>query len=297
MPRRGASAHGGVGALTASCSAGSTSTPPSRLAGPPLAALPRDLAKAAGSLTGAGGGEAARYWAGGIRTPGVRPPPRSTSSSTWRRRDASGVLVRRSSRRCERAQCRDERGRRRPGPARPRGGDRQGLQHGDVLRRLPRPGDAPVGAAPAQRAAQHDELLFIVQHQVAELWLKLLLHELHSARGLLAADELGPALKRLARVKHVQKQARRAVGRAGDPDPQRVRPHPAVPRDEAPASRATQYRSVEFLLGNKNADMVRVFEHDEAIASRSDGCCASRRCTTSSCATSPDAGMPCRMPS
>jgi tryptophan 2,3-dioxygenase len=59
---------------------------------------------------------------------------------------------------------------------------------------------------PRSEPPQHDELLFIVQHQVAELWLKLLLHELHSARGLLAADELGPALKRLARVKHVQKQ-------------------------------------------------------------------------------------------
>ena len=46
----------------------------------------------------------------------------------------------------------------------------------------------------------HDEMLFIIQHQVAELWLKLLLHELHSARDLLATDDLSPALKRLARV-------------------------------------------------------------------------------------------------
>ena len=52
----------------------------------------------------------------------------------------------------------------------------------------------------------HDEMLFIIQHQVAELWLKLLLHELHSARDLLATDDLSPALKRLARVKHVLKQ-------------------------------------------------------------------------------------------
>ena len=59
---------------------------------------------------------------------------------------------------------------------------------------------------PRSRPPQHDELLFIVQHQVAELWMKLLLHELYSARSLMAADDLGPALKRLARVKHVQKQ-------------------------------------------------------------------------------------------
>ena len=52
----------------------------------------------------------------------------------------------------------------------------------------------------------HDELLFIVQHQVTELWLKLLVHELRSACALLAADDLPPALKRLARIKHIQRQ-------------------------------------------------------------------------------------------
>ena len=57
---------------------------------------------------------------------------------------------------------------------------------------------------PRSEPAQHDELLFIIQHQTSELWLKLMLHELRSARALLAADELAPALKRLARVKHIQ---------------------------------------------------------------------------------------------
>ena len=52
---------------------------------------------------------------------------------------------------------------------------------------------------------QHDELLFIIQHQTTELWLKLVLHELRSARDLMRADELAPALKRLARVKHIQR--------------------------------------------------------------------------------------------
>ena len=50
----------------------------------------------------------------------------------------------------------------------------------------------------------HDELLFIVQHQTSELWLKLMLHELRSARANLAADDLRLALKRVARVKHIQ---------------------------------------------------------------------------------------------
>src|SRR3954468_15657051 len=57
---------------------------------------------------------------------------------------------------------------------------------------------------PLSEPPQHDELLFIIQHQTTELWLKLLVHELRSARALLGSDELAPALKRLARVKHIQ---------------------------------------------------------------------------------------------
>jgi tryptophan 2,3-dioxygenase len=52
---------------------------------------------------------------------------------------------------------------------------------------------------PQSSPPQHDELLFIVQHQTAELWLKLMVHELRSARDLLRSDDLAPALKRLAR--------------------------------------------------------------------------------------------------
>ena len=117
---------------------------------------------------------------------------------------------------------------------------------------------------PRSEPPQHDELLFIVQHQVAELWLKLLLHELHSARELLAADELGPALKRLARVKHVQKQLVEQWDVLATLTPSEyalIRPFLAT----SSGFQSSQYRSVEFLLGNKNADMVRVFEHDEAV--------------------------------
>ncbi|HEX8780204.1 MAG TPA: tryptophan 2,3-dioxygenase family protein, partial [Nocardioides sp.] len=51
---------------------------------------------------------------------------------------------------------------------------------------------------PRSQPPQHDELLFIIQHQTSELWLKLLVHELRSARDLLRADDLAPALKRIA---------------------------------------------------------------------------------------------------
>src|SRR4029078_9802898 len=57
---------------------------------------------------------------------------------------------------------------------------------------------------PLSDPPQHDELLFIIQHQTSELWLKLLVPEPRSARALLATDDLAPALKRMARVKHIQ---------------------------------------------------------------------------------------------
>ena len=57
---------------------------------------------------------------------------------------------------------------------------------------------------PRATPPQHDELLFIIQHQTTELWLRLVIHELTSARSLLAADDHRQALKRIARVKHIQ---------------------------------------------------------------------------------------------
>src|SRR3954454_6590062 len=74
------------------------------------------------------------------------------------------------------------------------------MSYGDYLRL-----DTLLSAQqPLSDPPQHDELLFIIQHQTSELWLKLLIHELRSARSLLRQDELAPALKRLARVKHIQ---------------------------------------------------------------------------------------------
>jgi tryptophan 2,3-dioxygenase len=110
---------------------------------------------------------------------------------------------------------------------------------------------------------QHDELLFIIQHQTSELWLKLLIHELRSARALLAQDELSPALKRLARVKHVQHTLTDQWAVLATLTPSeyaQIRPFLAT----SSGFQSHQYRAVEFLLGNKNAEMVRVFEHDPA---------------------------------
>jgi len=107
----------------------------------------------------------------------------------------------------------------------------------------------------------HDELLFILQHQVTELWLKLLVHELRSATALLRADDLPPALKRLARVKHIQKQLFEQWSVLATLTPIEY----AQFRDKlghASGFQSLQYRTVEFLLGNKNPGMIRVFSHD-----------------------------------
>ena len=119
---------------------------------------------------------------------------------------------------------------------------------------------------PRSQPAQHDELLFIIQHQTSELWLKLMLHELRSARALLTTDELAPALKRLARVKRIQEVLTDQWSVLATLTPSEyaeIRPFLAT----SSGFQSWQYRAVEFLLGNKNADMVKVFEHDEAARS------------------------------
>jgi tryptophan 2,3-dioxygenase len=114
---------------------------------------------------------------------------------------------------------------------------------------------------PVSVPEHHDELLFIIQHQTTELWLKLLVHELRSARALLATDDLAPALKRLARVKHVQHTITDQWSVLATLTPSEyalIRPFLAT----SSGFQSAQYREVEFLLGNKSAEMVKVFAHD-----------------------------------
>jgi tryptophan 2,3-dioxygenase len=133
------------------------------------------------------------------------------------------------------------------------------MSYGDYLRL-----DTLLSAQqPLSDPPQHDELLFIIQHQTSELWLKLMIHELRSARDLLASDELAPALKRLARVKHIQHTLTDQWSVLATLTPSeyaQIRPFLAT----SSGFQSAQYREVEFLLGNKNADMVAVFSHDES---------------------------------
>ena len=119
---------------------------------------------------------------------------------------------------------------------------------------------------PSTRAASRlstTSCSFIIQHQTSELWLKLMLHELRSARSLLVTDNLSPALKRLARVKRIQEVLTDQWSVLATLTPSEyaeIRPFLAT----SSGFQSWQHRAVEFLLGNKNADMVTVFDHDPA---------------------------------
>ncbi len=114
---------------------------------------------------------------------------------------------------------------------------------------------------PLSQPAYHDEMLFIVQHQVSELWMKLLIHELTAAIAHINADHADAALKILARVKQIQRQLFEQWAVL-----ETMTPHEYLKfRDRlGPSSgfQSLQYRMIEFLLGNKNADMLDVFAHD-----------------------------------
>ena len=116
---------------------------------------------------------------------------------------------------------------------------------------------------PLSSPAHHDEMLFIVQHQVSELWMTLVIHELRAAIAHLRADELAPTQKILARVKQVQRQLFEQWGVLETLTPNEYLQFRHV---LGPASgfQSLQYRLIEFLLGNKNAGMVAVFAHDPA---------------------------------
>jgi tryptophan 2,3-dioxygenase len=128
--------------------------------------------------------------------------------------------------------------------------------------------DALLGAQrPVSVPEHHDELLFIIQHQTSELWLKLLIHELSSAMRYIAGDELAPALKLLARVKHIQRQLfeQWAVLETLTPieyaEFRRFLGH-------ASGFQSVQYRLVEFMLGNKDAEVLGLFAHEPASQRR-----------------------------
>ncbi|HEX4977532.1 MAG TPA: tryptophan 2,3-dioxygenase [Nocardioides sp.] len=115
---------------------------------------------------------------------------------------------------------------------------------------------------PISDPVHHDELLFIIQHQTTELWLKLVLHELDAACAQIRADDLAPALKGIARVKHIQKTLTEQWSVLATLTPSEYAEFRGV-LGNASGFQSWQYRAVEFRLGNKNARMLEVFRNDE----------------------------------
>jgi tryptophan 2,3-dioxygenase len=124
--------------------------------------------------------------------------------------------------------------------------------------------DQVLGAQhPRSTPPHHDEMLFIIMHQTSELWLKLIRHELDSARTLLAEDDLAAALKRLARIKHIQETLIQQWSVLATLTPtEYVQFRGAL--GNASGFQSAQYRAVEFALGNKNAKMLKIFEAEPA---------------------------------
>ncbi|MDJ0459969.1 tryptophan 2,3-dioxygenase [Arthrobacter sp. NQ7] len=114
---------------------------------------------------------------------------------------------------------------------------------------------------PVSQPEHHDELLFIIQHQTTELWLKLVLHELRSAAAWLRTDDLGSALKGIARVKHIQKTLTEQWSVLATLTPTEYSQFRGFLGNSS-GFQSAQYRAVEFVLGNKNRKMLPVFESD-----------------------------------
>ena len=122
-------------------------------------------------------------------------------------------------------------------------------------------------AAQHPLSPDHNEMLFIVQHQTSELWMKLMLHELSAAVAHVARDELSPAFKMLARVSRIMEQLVHAwdvLATMTPPEYSTIRPSLA----SSSGFQSWQYREIEFLLGNKNAAMLKPHAHRPELLAR-----------------------------
>lgn len=109
------------------------------------------------------------------------------------------------------------------------------------------------------RSPDPNELLFIIQHQTSELWMKLALHELRAARDAIRLDDLPPAFKMLARVSRIMEQLVHAWDVLATMTPSEysaIRPYLST----SSGFQSWQYREIEFVLGNKASDMLKSHE-------------------------------------
>ncbi len=127
--------------------------------------------------------------------------------------------------------------------------DVQDMKYGDYLAL------DSILSAQHPRSADPNELLFIIQHQTSELWMKLAVHELSAAREAIRADDLPPAFKMLARVARIMEQLVHAWDVLATMTPSEysaIRPY----LGSSSGFQSWQYRAIEFILGNKNPAML-----------------------------------------
>jgi tryptophan 2,3-dioxygenase len=110
---------------------------------------------------------------------------------------------------------------------------------------------------------QHDEMMFIIVHQTSELWLKLFLHELDGVLECVRRDDLDPSFKMLARITHVQTQLTAIWDVLATMTPSDYSAFRNL-LGRSSGFQSLQYRTLEFRLGNKNAEMIAVQQHDPA---------------------------------
>ena len=118
----------------------------------------------------------------------------------------------------------------------------------------------------------HNEMLFIVQHQTSELWMKLMLHELRAAVAAIASDELGTAFKMLARVSRIMEQLVHAwdvLATMTPPEYSAIRPYLSA----SSGFQSYQYRCIEFTMGNKNAAMLKPHAHRPDLLAQVEEAC------------------------
>lgn len=113
---------------------------------------------------------------------------------------------------------------------------------------------------PLSEPPHHDEMLFIIQHQIAELWIKLLLHEIGRAIHWIRQDALSPALKNLGRARQVQSQLYNQWKVLDTLTPSEYAEFRHV-FGKASGFQSAQYRLLEFVLGNKSRSMLAVYRH------------------------------------
>ena len=130
---------------------------------------------------------------------------------------------------------------------------KESMSYGDYL------GLDSILSAQHPLSPNHNEMLFIIQHQTSELWIKLMLHELQAVRRHIREDNLPPAFKMLARVARIMDQLVHAwdvLATMTPPEYTAIRPYLGA----SSGFQSFQYRELEFILGNKNANLLGVHE-------------------------------------